>query len=123
MDGMDDSDHNTQSSLPAVVVPRPVTRPHPAEPRPPRWYSSRVPDQLRRVVSRHPAVASSLATAAGLMLHAGLRWVLTPQDRSARLAGSALTPTPPGVTNNGGSLLLFSRVIVVETWTVRDRRV
>jgi hypothetical protein len=122
MDGMDDSDHNTHSSLPAVVVPRPVTRPRLPEQQPPRWHFSRLPDQLRRA-SRHPAVASSLATAAGLMLHAGLRWVLAPQGRSVRLAGSTPTPTPPGVTHNGGSLLLFSRTIVVETWTMRDRRI
>ena len=121
MDGMDDSDHNTQSSLPAVVVPRPVMRARRAEQRPTRWHSGRLPDLLRRA-SRHPAVAGSLATAAGLMLHAGLRWALTPQGQSARLAGSAITPTPSAVTN-GGSLVLFSRTVVVETWTLRTRRI
>jgi hypothetical protein len=121
MDGMDDSDHNTQSSLPAVVVPRPVMRARGAEQRPTRWHSGRLPDRLRRA-SRHPAVAGSLATAAGLMLHAGLRWALTPQGQSARLAGSAITPTPSAVTKSG-SLVLFSRTVVVETWILRTRRI
>ena len=66
-------------------------------------------------------MAGSLATAAGLMLRAGLRWALTPQGRSARLAGSAITPTPSAVTNDR-SLVLFSRTVVIETWTLRDRR-
>ncbi|MDQ3761008.1 MAG: hypothetical protein M3460_04715 [Actinomycetota bacterium] len=114
---MDDSDHNGQSSLPAVAIPGPVMRW--AERPPTRWHSSRLPDRLRRA-SRHPAVAGSLATAAGLILHAGLRWALTSQGRFAGLAGSAITPTPSAVTN-GRSLVLFSRTVVVETWTVRRR--
>jgi hypothetical protein len=117
---MDDSDRNTQSSLPAVVVPRPAMRAHPAEQRPTRWHSGRLPDRLRRA-SRHPAVAGSLATAAGLILQAGLRWALTPQGQSARLAGSAITPTPSAGINDE-SLVLFSRTIVVETWALRTRR-
>jgi hypothetical protein len=56
------------------------------------------------------------------MLHAGLRWALTPQGQSARLAESAITPTPSAVTK-GESLVLFSRTIVVETWTLRTRRI
>lgn len=121
MDGMDDSDRNTHSSLPAVIAPRPVMRTHRTEQRPTRWHSGRLPDLLRRA-SRHPAVAGSLATAAGLMLQAGLRWALTPQGQSARLAGSAITPTPsPGT--NGDSLVLFSRTVVVETWILRSRRI
>ncbi len=120
MDGMDDSDHNTPSTLPAVVVPRPVMRARRAEQRPTRWHSGRLPDRLRRA-SRHPAVAGSLATAAGLMVHAGLRWALAPEGRSAQIAGSAVTPKPSAVPN-GGSLMLFSRTVVVETWTVRGRR-
>jgi hypothetical protein len=121
MDGMDDSDRNTQSSLPAVVVPRPVMRARRAEQRPTRWHSGRLPDQLRRA-SRHPAVTGSLATAAGLILHAGLRWALTSQGQSARLAGSAITPTPSAVTK-GESLVQFSRTVVIETWTLRTRRI
>lgn len=120
MDGMDDSDHNSQSSLPAVVVPRPVMRTRRVEPRPTRWHSGRLPDRLRRA-SQHPAVAGSLATAAGLMLHAGLRRALTSQGRSARLAGSAVTPAPSTVAD-GGLLVLFSRTVVVDTWIVRGRR-
>jgi len=120
MDGMDDSDRNTQSSLPAVVVPRPVMRARWAEQRPTRWHSGRLPDRLRRA-SRHPAVAGSLVTTAGLMLRAGLRWALTSQGRSARLAGSAINPMPSAVTN-GRSLVLFRRTVVIETWTLRDRR-
>jgi hypothetical protein len=121
MGSMDDSDHNTQSSLPAVVVPRPVMRARRAQQRLPRWHSGRLPDRLRWA-SRHSAVAGSLATVAGLMLHAGLRWALTPQGRSARLARSAISPTPSTVTD-GESLVLFSRIVVVETWTVRSRRI
>jgi hypothetical protein len=117
---MDDSDHNTQSTLPAVVLPRPVTRARWTEQRPTRWRSGRLPDRLRRA-SQHSAVAGSLATVAGLMLHAGLRWALTPQGRSARLTGSAITPAPSAVTD-GESLVLFSRTVVVETWTVRGFR-
>ena len=121
MDGMDDSDHNTRSSLPAVVVPRPVMRARRAEQRPTRWHSGRLPDRLRRA-SRHPAVANSLATAAGLMLHAGLRWALAPQGRSAQIAGSAVTSTRYAVPNDG-SLTLFSRTVMVEIWAVRGRRI
>jgi hypothetical protein len=120
MDGMNDSDHNSQSSVPAVVVPRPVMRARHVEPRPTRWHSGRLPDRLR-YASRHPAVAGSLATAAGLMLHAGLRRALTPQARPARLAKSAITPAPSAVADSG-LLVLFSRTVVVDTWIVRGRR-
>jgi hypothetical protein len=119
MDGMDDYEHSTQPSLPAMVVARPVMRVRRAEQRLMRWHSGRLPDRLRRV-SRHPAVVSSLATAAGLLVHAGLRWALTPQGRSVQLAGSAITPTS---SSDGGSLVLFSRTVVVETWTVLGRRI
>lgn len=67
-------------------------------------------------------MAGSLATAAGLMVHAGLRWVLASEGPSAQIAGSAVTPTPSAVPN-GGSLMLFSRTVVVEAWTVRGRRI
>jgi hypothetical protein len=117
---MNDSDHNSQSNVPAVVVPRPVMRARHVEPRPTRWHSGRLPDRLRRA-SRHPAVAGSLATAAGLMLHAGLRRVLTPRAKPARLARSTRTPAPSAVAD-GGLLVLFSRTIVVDTWIVRGRR-
>jgi hypothetical protein len=120
MDDMEDSDHNSQSSVPAVVVPRPVMRARRVEGRPTRWHSGTLPDRLRRA-SRHPAVAGSLATAAGLMLHAGLRRVLTPQGRSARLAGSGITPAPSTMAD-GKSLVLFSRTVVIDTWIVRGRR-
>lgn len=120
MDDMDDSDHNTQSGLPAVIVPRPVMRARRVEQQPARWRSGRLPERLRRA-SRHPAVAGSLATAAGLMLQACLKRAFTPQSGSAGLAGSAITPAPSAVTE-GGSLVLFSRTIVVETWTVRGHR-
>lgn len=120
MDGMNDSDRNTRSSLPAVVVPRPVMRARRTEQRPTQWHSGRLPDRLRRA-SQHPAVASSLATAAGLMLHAGLRWALAPQGRSAQIAGSAVTRVPSAVPH-GGSLMLFRRTVVVKTWAVRDHR-
>lgn len=116
---MDDSDHNTRSDLPAVIVPRPLVWARRMEQRPTRWHSSKLPDRLRRA-SRHPAVAGSLATAAGLMLRAGLRWALMPKDQSAQIGRSADTPTPAAVAN-GGSLTLLRRTVVVETWTVRHR--
>jgi hypothetical protein len=114
MEGMDDSDHNTQSRLPAVVVPRPVISARRAEQRPTRWHPGRLPDRLVRA-SRHPAVAGSLATAAGLMLRVGLRRIFTPHGGT----GSAITPTPPAV-NEG--VVLFRRTVMVETWTMRARR-
>lgn len=114
---MNDSDHNTQSNLPAVIVPRPMMHARRTEQRLPRWHSGGLPDRLRRA-SRHSAVAGSLATLAGLMLHAGLRWALMPEGRSARLARSVITPRPSAVTD-GASLVRFRRTIVVETWTVR----
>jgi len=120
MDGMDESDHNTQSSLPAVTVPRPVMGARRAEQQPARRHSGRLPDRLRRA-SRHPAVAGSLVTAAGLMLQACLKRALTPRSGSAGLARSSTTPAPAAVTN-GRSLVLFSRTVVVETWTVRGDR-
>jgi hypothetical protein len=120
MDGMDNSDHNSQSSLPAVVVPRPVVPARWTEQRPTRWRSGKLPDRLRRA-SRHPAVASSLATAAGLILQAGLRRALTPQGRSARHGGSAITPASSAAAD-GGLLVLFSRTVVVDTWIVRGHR-
>ncbi|MCA1695833.1 MAG: hypothetical protein LC749_14490, partial [Actinobacteria bacterium] len=73
---MDDSDHNSQTgNLPAVVDPQPVIPASQAQQRPTRWHASTLPDRLRRA-SRHPAVAGSLVTAAGLLLHAGLRRTL-----------------------------------------------
>lgn len=118
---MSDRDHNTRSSLPALVFPRAVVRPRRAEQRLARWHSTRLPDLLRRA-SRYPAVTGSLATAAGLMIHAGLRWALVPEGRSERIAGSATTPTLSAVAN-GDSLVQYSRTVVVETWTVRRRRI
>jgi hypothetical protein len=114
MDDMDDSDYNIQPSLPAVIVPRAVMRARRAEQQPAPWHSGGLPDRLRRA-SRHPVVAGSLATVAGLMLQACLKRAFTPPT------GSAITPTPSAVTQ-GGSLVLFSRTVVVETWTVRGHR-
>jgi hypothetical protein len=119
--GMDDndSDHYIQANVPVVVVPRPVMRASWAKQRLTRWRSGNLPDQLRRA-SRHPAVVASLATAAELILHAGLRWALAGQGRSAGAAGSAIPPTPVTVPD-GGSLVLWRRTVVVESWMVRGR--
>lgn len=115
---MDDSDHNIQpDNLPAVVDPRPVTPVPLAQQPPTRWHSSTLPDRLRRA-SRHPAVAGSLVAAAGLLLHAGLRRTLPLPGQLAPLAGSAITPTP-AASITGGSWVMFTRTVVVETWTVR----
>jgi hypothetical protein len=113
MDGMDDSNHNTPR-LPAVVAPRPLIARRWTPQRPARWQSGGLPDRLLRM-SRHPAVAGSLA-AAGLILHAGLRRALSPRGRSTRV-----TPAPSAWTD-GASVVLVSRTVMVETWTVRGRR-
>ena len=117
---MDHPDH-TPAQLPAVVVPQPVSSFRRVPYSPTRWELGGLPDRLRRA-SRHPAVASSLATAAGLALHAGLRWALTASGRSAQLVGSAATPVPSAPTNDPGVVLL-RRTIVVDTWIVRGGRV
>ncbi|MGH3602203.1 MAG: hypothetical protein ACRDQH_18315 [Pseudonocardiaceae bacterium] len=117
---MDDCDHNTQAdndNLPAVVDPRPVIPAPGAQQRPTRWHSSTLPDRLRRA-SRHPAVAGSLVTAAGLLLHVALRRTLPAPGQLARLAGSAITPTPSAAIT-GESWVMFTRTVVVQTWTVR----
>ena len=114
MDDMDESDHNTQSSPPAVIFPRPVMEPRRAEQQPGRWHSGRLPDRLRRA-SRHPAVAGSLATVAGLILEACLKRAFTAQT------GSAITPVSSSATNDD-FVVLFRRTVVVETWTVRGDR-
>jgi len=116
---MDDSDHNIQpDNLPAVVDPQPVIPvPRPEQP-PTRWRSSTLPDRLRRA-SRHPAVAGSLVTAAGLLLHVALRRTLPAPGELARLAGSAITPTPSEPIT-GESWVTLTRTVVVETWTVRS---
>jgi hypothetical protein len=117
MDGMDDPEH-----LPAVVAPRPVLPARPVRNQPTRWNQlGTLPDRLRRA-SRHPAVASSLATAAGLALHAGLRWALAAHGRSAQPVGTAVTPASSAMTNDPG-LVLFRRTIVIDTWIVRGRRI
>lgn len=121
MEAMNDRDHNTRSNLPAVVFPRPIVRPRRAEQRLTRWHSTRLPELLRRA-SRYPAVTGSLATAAGLMIHAGLRRALVPECRSAQIVRSATTPTLSAVAN-GDSLVQYSRTVVVEIWTVRHRRI
>jgi hypothetical protein len=121
MGAMDDSDHNTRSSMPAVVAARPVISTRRAAQRLTRWHSSGLPDRLRRG-SQHPAVIGSLATAAGLLLHAGLRWALTSQGQSTAMGGSAIIPTP-STMEPGEALMQFSRTVVVETWTVRSRRI
>lgn len=120
MGAMDDSDHNTRSSLPAVVVTRPVIRTRQVAQRLTRWHSGGLPERLRRG-SQHPAVIGSLATAAGLLLHAGLRWALTSQGQSTAIGGSGIIPTH-STMKPGESVVQFSRTVVVETWTVRSRR-
>lgn len=117
MGSMDDSDHNSRSSLPAVVVAHPAMRTNRAGQGLTRWASGRLPDRLRSA-SRHPAVVGSLATAAGLLLDIGLRWAFRSQGQSERPAGSAVIPPP----SHGGSLVHFRRTVVVETWTVRGPR-
>jgi hypothetical protein len=118
MSGMDHPDH-TPAQLPAVVVPPPVLSLRRAEHLPTRWGG--LPDRLRGA-SRHPAVAGSLATAAGLVLHAGLRWALTASGRSAQLVGSAVTPAPSTATNEP-YVVLLRRTITIDTWIVRGGRV
>jgi len=65
-------------------------------------------------------VASSLATAAGVLLHAGLRWALTAQGRSGQVVGPAVTPTPTTVTNDPG-VVFFRRIVVIDSWIARGR--
>jgi hypothetical protein len=120
MSGMDHLDH-TPGQLPAVIVPQPVLSSRPAQRPPARWDLGRLPDRLRQA-SRHPAVASSLATAAGLVLHAGLQWALTASGRSAQVVGSAVTPAPSTVTNEP-CVVLLRQTITIETWIVRGGRV
>jgi hypothetical protein len=57
-----------------------------------------------------------------LALHAGLRWALAAQGRSAQPMGSAVTPVPSAVTDDPG-LVLFRRTIVIDTWIVRSRHI
>src|SRR3978361_1751131 len=115
---MDDSDHNAQPvNMPAVVAPPPMIPVPRAQQRPTRWHSSTLPDRLRRA-SRHPAVVGSLVTAAGLLLNASLRRTLPSPRPPAQLPGPATPPTPPALIANG-SWVLFTRTVVVETWTVR----
>jgi hypothetical protein len=121
MGAMDDSEHNTRSSLPAVVAARPVIRTRQAAQGLTRWHASGLPDRLRRG-SQHPAVIGSLATAAGLLLHAGLRWALTSQGQSTAIGQSGIIPRPL-TTKPGETVVQFSRTVVVETWTVRSRRI
>jgi hypothetical protein len=121
MGAMDDSDHTPRSHLPAVVAAQPVLRKQRAAQRLSRWHSGGLPDRLRRG-SQHPAVIGSLATAAGLLLHAGLRWALAAQGQSSGISGSAIIPAP-STMKPGESIVEFSRTVVVETWTVRSRRI
>lgn len=100
-----DAERNTPSQLPAVLPPLPVVRP------------PGLPDRLRQM-SRHPVVAGALA-AAGLLLHAGLRRVLTP--RAVGAGGSTLNPIPAKAAHDG-AFLLVRRTEVVEAWIVRGHR-
>jgi hypothetical protein len=118
--GMDDYDRGTQANLPAVVVPRAVTRASWADQRLTRWHLGDLPDQLRRAC-RHPVVVGSLTVAAELIAHAGLRWALAARGQSAGLAESAIAPTPATVPD-GESVVLYRRTIVVESWMVRSCR-
>ncbi|MGH3825084.1 MAG: hypothetical protein ACRDRA_19950 [Pseudonocardiaceae bacterium] len=118
---MNDFDHNAPSNLPAVVTPGSVMRTQRRDQRRTQWRSGSLPARLRRA-SQHPAVASSLATIAGLVVQAGLRRALTPGSRSASRAGSAISPTASAPTS-GGTVVLISRTIVIRTWTKHDRRI
>jgi hypothetical protein len=117
---MDDYDRRAQANLPAVVVPRSVTRASRANQRLTRWHFGGLPDQLRRA-SRHPVVVGSLTVAAELIAHAGLRWALAARGRSAGPAESAIARTPATVPD-GESVVLWRRTVVVESWMVRSRR-
>jgi hypothetical protein len=128
MDGMNDFDHNSQSHLsqshlPAVLPPGSVMRAQQRNQRLTRWHSGSLPDRLRRA-SQHPAVASSMAALAGLVIQAGLRRALTPGSRSAPLARPTITPTA-SAASGGRTVVLISRTIEVRTWTWtwRDRQV
>lgn len=115
---MDDSDHNAQpDNLPAVIDPQPAFPASRAQQRPTRWHAGTLPDRLRRA-SQHPAVAASLVTAAGLLLHAGLRRTLPSAGELVRFAKPAIAPTP-SASIAGESWMMFTRTVVVETWTVR----
>jgi hypothetical protein len=118
--GMDDDDWRAQVNLPAVVVPRSVTRASQANQRLTRWPVGGLPDQLRRAC-RHPVVVGSLTVAAELIAHAGLRWALAARGHSAEPAESAIARAPTTVPD-GESVLLYRRTVVVESWMVRSRR-
>jgi len=102
--GMDDDDRRAQANLPAVVVPRSVTRASQANQRLTRWPVGGLPDQLRRAC-RHPVVVGSLTVAAELIAHAGLRT----HDGARRRISAAVSPhrgggeldgaQPPAVTS------------------------
>jgi len=117
---MDDYDRRAQANLPAVVVPRSVTRASRANQRLTRWHFDGLPDQLRRAC-RHPVVVGSLTVAAELVAHAGLCWALGARGRSAGPAESAMARTPATVPD-GESVVLWRRTVVVESWMVRSSR-
>ncbi|MBV8996094.1 MAG: hypothetical protein JO287_20885 [Pseudonocardiales bacterium] len=117
---MDDDDRRARANLPALVVPRSVTRANRADQRLTRWHFGGLPDQLRRA-SRHPVVVGSLTVAAELIAHAGLRWVLAARGRSAGAAESAIVPTSATVPD-GEAVVLYRRTVVVESWMMRSRR-
>lgn len=121
MDGMNDFDHNAQSDLPAVLPPGSMMRAHRRDQRLIPWRSASLPDRLRRA-SQHPAVTSSLAAMAGLVVQAGLRRALTSGSRSAPLAGFPISPASSAATS-GRTVVLISRTIVVRAWAWRDRRI
>jgi hypothetical protein len=117
---MDDDDWRAQTNLPAVVIPRSVTRASRANQRLTRWHVGGLPDQLRRAC-RHPVVVGSLTVAAELIAHAGLRWALAARGRSAGPAESAIAPTS-ATAPDGESVVLYRRTVVVESWMMRSRR-
>lgn len=101
-----DAERTTPSQLPAVLAPLPVL--------PVRG----LPGRLRQM-GRHPVVAGAL-TAAGLLLHAGLRRVLTP--RAAVGAGGSPLIAMPAQSARDGAFLLVRRTEVVEAWILRGQR-
>ncbi len=118
---MENSGGRERPNVPAVLPRRPGALSRRLGERPAVWQDGRVLDRLGRA-ARHPVVAGTLTTTAGLLLRAGLRALA-----AGRGGQPALLPGPGGgqpdrTVTTAQPTVVFSRTVVVETIKLRYRR-
>lgn len=118
---MENSAGRERLNVPAVLPRRLRAPARRVGQRPAAWQHGGVLNRLGRA-ARHPVVAGTLTTTAGLLLRAGLRALAAGRGEQPALLPGPGGAQPHRTMTTAAPTVVFRRTVVVETIKVRYRR-